>query len=79
MIEKKLKFEKVNIIPTINNGLSNVGFLFGAGTSFEAGYPLMSGLTTTVFSKLDDNDKGIIETAINFHNEANQTKFNIEN
>ncbi|OLA95070.1 MAG: hypothetical protein BHW64_00550 [Candidatus Melainabacteria bacterium LEY3_CP_29_8] len=79
MIEKKLKLEKETIIPTINKGFCNVGFLFGAGTSFEAGYPLMSGLTTIIFSKLDDNDKGIIETALKFHNKANQTNFNIEN
>lgn len=78
MIEEKITLKKEDIIPTVNKGLSNIGFLFGAGTSFEAGYPLMSGLTTAVFSQLDDNDKQLIATALNFHNEVNQTKFNVK-
>ena len=78
MFEEKLKLEKEIIIPTINKGFSNVGFLFGAGTSFEAGYPLMSGLTTNVFSLLNDDDKGIIEAALTLHNEANKTDYNVK-
>ena len=33
------------LFPGIETGLNRIGFLFGAGTSKEAGYPLMGELT----------------------------------
>ena len=40
------------MFPSIETGLNRVGFLFGAGASKEAGYPLMSDLTKFVVSSL---------------------------
>jgi hypothetical protein len=40
------------LFPGIETGLNRIGFLFGAGTSMEAGYPLMGDLTKTVVSNL---------------------------
>lgn len=40
------------LFPGIETGLNRIGFLFGAGTSKEAGYPLMGDLTITVVSNL---------------------------
>lgn len=79
MIDNNFKIKKEHIIPTIDKGFSNVGFLFGAGTSFEAGYPLMTGLTNAIFQQLDNSDKDIIETAVNLYNNSNRTKYNLEN
>lgn len=44
----------------MNKGLSNTGFLFGAGTSYEAGYPLSRDLTIDIMSNLNDEEKNII-------------------
>jgi len=40
------------LFPGIETGLNSIGFIFGAGTSKEAGYPLMGDLTKTVVSNL---------------------------
>jgi len=40
------------LFPGIETGLNRIGFLFGAGTSKEAGYPLMGDLTKMVVSNL---------------------------
>lgn len=40
------------LFPGIETGLNRIGFLFGAGTSKEAGYPLMGDITVTVVSNL---------------------------
>lgn len=78
MSEKKsFILNKEMLIPTISQGFGKVGFLFGAGTSYEAGYPLMSGLTDMVVSKLNANNIGIIETAINKFNNESGTSWNI--
>jgi len=45
------------ILPTLNRGLSNIGFLFGAGTSYEAGYPLSRDLTIKTISRLSEEEK----------------------
>ncbi|MFC7291186.1 SIR2 family protein [Hirschia litorea] len=37
-------------------GIDNLSFLFGAGTSFEAGYPLISGLTVSVLGGLSPDE-----------------------
>ncbi len=40
------------LFPGIETGLNRIGFLFGAGTSKEAGYPLMGDLTKIVVTNL---------------------------
>lgn len=36
-----MSFTLSQLFPGIETGLNRIGFLFGAGTSKEAGYPLM--------------------------------------
>lgn len=47
-----MSFTLSQLFPGIETGLNRIGFLFGAGTSKEAGYPLMGDLTKTVVSNL---------------------------
>lgn len=42
----------IDLFPNAEMGLHNIGFLFGAGTSYAAGYPLTSKLTTDVLASL---------------------------
>lgn len=44
-----------DVFPNINSSLSKIGFLFGAGTSKEAGYPLTNDLTKNVLEKLPED------------------------
>ena len=46
-----MDFSIADIFPNATQGLNNIGFFFGAGTSMKAGYPLMASLTKKV---LDD-------------------------
>ena len=50
-----------HLFPGIETGLNRIGFLFGAGTSKEAGYPLMGDLTKTVISSLPSACKGTLD------------------
>lgn len=47
-----MSFTLSQLFPGIETGLNRIGFLFGAGTSKEAGYPLIGDLTNTVISNL---------------------------
>lgn len=49
------------IFPNVNIGLSQIGFFFGAGTSFAAGYPLTFQLTIDVLKKLSTTEIELIE------------------
>lgn len=49
------------LFPGIETGLNQIGFLFGAGTSKEAGYPLMADLTKTVVSNLSVSCKATLD------------------
>lgn len=49
------------LFPGIETGLNRIGFLFGAGTSKEAGYPLMGDLTKTVVSNLSSTLRGTLD------------------
>lgn len=40
------------LLPSLNQSLDGIGFLFGAGASFQAGYPLMTTLTRQVVAGL---------------------------
>lgn len=52
------------VLPNLSNGLGNTGFLFGAGSSVEAGYPVMTGLTRTVVSGLSPADRATLDEAL---------------
>ena len=47
-----MSLDLATILPNITHSLEGTGFLFGAGTSVEAGYPMMSGLTRKVVGAL---------------------------
>jgi len=49
------------LFPGIETGLNRIGFLFGAGASKEAGYPLMGDLTKTVVSNIRPALKATLE------------------
>lgn len=49
------------LFPGIETGLNRIGFLFGAGTSKDAGYPLMGDLTKAVISNLDEPNRTVLE------------------
>lgn len=52
------------ILPNLKAGLENTGFLFGAGTSAEAGYPMMAGLTQTVVAGLKSSERATLDEAL---------------
>ncbi|MDO8724601.1 MAG: SIR2 family protein [Candidatus Methanoperedens sp.] len=56
-----MSFELVDIFPNASHGLANIGFLFGAGSSLKAGYPLMPELTVKVIEKLDREEVEILD------------------
>lgn len=52
------------LFPGIETGLNRIGFLFGAGTSKEAGYPLMGDLTKAVVSNLRPSLKSTLDAIL---------------
>lgn len=50
-----------DLFPNANTGLSQIGFVFGAGTSISAGYPLTNELTILVFNRLTPDEIELIE------------------
>ena len=50
-----------NFVPNTAHSIDKIGFLFGAGTSVEAGYPLTSGLTREVISALNADDRPLLD------------------
>lgn len=56
--------ELSTILPNIGSGLNNTGFLFGAGTSFEAGYPMLPGLTRLVVGGLASAERATLDEAL---------------
>lgn len=56
-----MSFTLSQLFPGIETGLNKIGFLFGAGTSKEAGYPLMGDLTRSVVSSLSLPLKATLE------------------
>jgi hypothetical protein len=64
-MEKRLvTLELSKMLPNIESGLANSGFLFGAGTSVEAGYPVMAGLTRSVVGALDSAARGDLDEVL---------------
>jgi hypothetical protein len=52
------------ILPNVSQTLDGTGFIFGAGTSFEAGYPLMEGLTREVMAALTPDQRAVVDEAL---------------
>src|SRR4051812_16790 len=52
------------VLPNISSGLDNTGFLFGAGTSFEAGYPMMASLTKEVIRSLKTAERAALDESL---------------
>lgn len=52
------------ILPNLSNGLENTGFLFGAGTSVEAGYPVMASLIRSVIAGLNTIERATFDEAL---------------
>lgn len=53
------------LLPNIKSGLQGTGFLFGAGTSVEAGYPMMPALTRMVMSDLSKEEVDLVHEVLN--------------
>jgi hypothetical protein len=76
-----MSLDLATILPNVSHSLESTGFLFGAGTSFEAGYPMMDGLTRKVVGALKADERKVLDyvltTAKSTYNDAN-AKPNIE-
>jgi hypothetical protein len=57
------------MLPNLAHTLDGSGFLFGAGSSVEAGYPLMPGLTRDVISGLKPDELADLDDALVVANE----------
>ncbi|MEO9870328.1 MAG: SIR2 family protein [Ekhidna sp.] len=65
MKENETKLTLKDLFPNAEMGLGNIGFLFGAGTSYTAGYPLTWELTKNVLAKLDQNKTLLLKQILN--------------
>jgi len=52
------------ILPNVATSLHGTGFLFGAGTSYEAGYPIMTGLTAAVVNGLTADEREVMDEVL---------------
>lgn len=52
------------ILPNISTSLDGTGFLFGAGASLEAGYPMMVQLTQEIINALNSVERSILDEAL---------------
>jgi SIR2-like domain len=52
------------ILPNISHTLDGTGFLFGAGTSLEAGYPMMPQLTREVMSAINSSERAVLDEVL---------------
>ena len=57
-----------DIFPNVNIGLSQIGFLFGAGSSLCAGYPLTKELTVQVLAQMRKDDLDTIKELLEREN-----------
>lgn len=51
-------------VPKTGASIDNLGFLFGAGTSFESGYPLVTGLTKAVVGALSGSNRTAMDEVL---------------
>lgn len=59
-----MSLDLATILPNITHSLEGTGFLFGAGTSVEAGYPMMSGLTRKVVRALTVDERTMLDEVL---------------
>ena len=59
-----MSLDLATILPNITHSLEGTGFLFGAGTSVEAGYPMMSGLTRKVVGALKPGERAVLDEVL---------------
>ena len=59
-----MSLDLATILPNITHSLEGTGFLFGAGTSVEAGYPMMSGLTRKVVGALSAAERTVLDEVL---------------
>lgn len=59
-----MSFSIEDIFPSAKSGFQNIGFIFGAGTSKKAGYPLMDELTTSVIKDLNEEQFNLISDLV---------------
>jgi len=52
------------ILPNVSHSLDGTGFIFGAGASYEAGYPLMTELTRQVITELKPDERAILQDVL---------------
>ncbi len=53
------------LLPSLNQSINGIGFLFGAGASFQAGYPLMTTLTRQVVAELTTTERTDLTAVLN--------------
>ncbi len=53
------------LLPNLTQSINGIGFLFGAGASFQAGYPLMTTLTRHVVAELTVTEKVDLAAVLN--------------
>ncbi len=56
-----MSLDLATILPNITHSLEGTGFLFGAGTSVEAGYPVMTDLTRKVVCALAPGERAVLD------------------
>lgn len=59
-----------SLLPNISQALDGTGFIFGAGASYEAGYPMMPKLTQEIIAALDEADKATLSEVLDAANIA---------
>jgi hypothetical protein len=59
-----MSYDLATVLPNIANSLNGTGFLFGAGTSCEAGYPMMPALTRQVVSALTSAQRALLDEVL---------------
>ncbi|MDR3412385.1 MAG: SIR2 family protein [Formivibrio sp.] len=59
-----MSLDLATILPNITHSLEGTGFLFGAGTSFEAGYPMMDGITRKVVGALKPGERIVLDEVL---------------
>lgn len=52
------------LLPSLNQSIDGIGFLFGAGASFQAGYPLMTTLTRQVVNELTTAERADLKVVL---------------
>lgn len=68
-----------DVLPNTTHALDGVGFLFGSGTSAEAGYPMMPELTRDVVAQLTTSERSDLDAVLNAHSVVYETQTGLPN